>query len=237
MSLPVIRRRNDTRFWAIHAGAPAVCAMLLLLVFETGDLDVRISNLYFDVAADGFPLKRDWFLEVVMHQWAKYVSVLVALGGLAGFVASFWVDTLRKFRRALLFVFLCLALSGGTVAMLKTVINKHCPWDLEMYGGYAPYVRLLEHVDPRVKPGECFPAGHATAGFGLMSLYFLWFASKPRWAFAALLGGFIYGNILGLGRIIQGAHFLSHNLWAALVAWCVALLLYRLILYPQPSER
>jgi len=34
------------------------------------------------------------------------------------------------------------------------------------------------------------------------------------------------GLALGMVRVAQGAHFLSHNLWSALVCWLVILALY-----------
>jgi membrane-associated PAP2 superfamily phosphatase len=52
-------------------------------------------------------------------------------------------------------------------------------------------------------------------------------------AAAALVIGFACGFALGFGRIMQGAHFLSHNLWAAWVCWMVALALWALILEPD----
>jgi membrane-associated PAP2 superfamily phosphatase len=63
-----------------------------------------------------------------------------------------------------------------------------------------------------------------------MSLYFVFRRRRPRLALAWLGGGFLYGFGLGFGRVVQGAHFVSHNLWAALICWGVALLLYELIL-------
>ncbi|MGH8710249.1 MAG: hypothetical protein ACREVA_02860 [Burkholderiales bacterium] len=36
------------------------------------------------------------------------------------------------------------------------------------------------------------------------------------------------------GRVIQGAHFLSHQLWTALICWLVMLALYELLLRRQP---
>lgn len=40
---------------------------------------------------------------------------------------------------------------------------------------------------------------------------------------AALAGGLLAGALMGYGRMAQGAHFLSHVLWSAWLAWAVAL--------------
>ncbi len=226
-------RPKARRFYLWHAGVAVMAALLLVFVFEYTDLDRAISDFFYDPALRHFPLQHDWFLEVVMHHWAKYLIVMIAVGALAGFLASFKVAALRPQRRVLLFVFLALALGPATVSTLKLILAKHCPYDLDIYGGFAPYLRLLDAPVPDVRPGQCFPGGHASGGFALMAFYFVWYRHHPQRAFAVLAAGFLYGFILGAGRLLQGAHFLSHNLWAAVVVWLVALLLYRLILHPE----
>ncbi|MNF12306.1 hypothetical protein D3C80_2137390 [compost metagenome] len=43
------------------------------------------------------------------------------------------------------------------------------------------------------------------------------------------------GSLFSLGRMMQGAHFLSHNLWTLLFDWMISLVCYRLVLYrPAP---
>ena len=57
---------------------------------------------------------------------------------------------------------------------------------------------------------------------------------RRRLAYWGLFGGFGLGFILGFGRVVQGAHFLSHQLWAALICWLTMLALYELLLRRQP---
>lgn len=221
------------RFYAWHAGVPLLLAVGLLFVFETTTLDRLISDLFYDPAAREFPLRRDGFLEQIVHRGGKYLVVLVALGALVTFGLSYVRARFATLRRPALYIVLCLALGPGLVAGLKTVTNKHCPYDLAMYGGFAEYTRLFESAPVGQAPGHCFPGGHASGGFALMAFYFVWRRRRPAWAALALVGGFAYGFTLGFGRLMQGAHFLSHNLWAALVCWFVALVLWRLMLYDE----
>lgn len=222
---------QSPRFYAIHAGLPALAMVVLAVVFQVTDLDRALSDLFYDPGARQFPLRYAWFLEVVLHQWAKYLLVVIGCGTLAGFVASFGVPALRAQRRTLLFVFLAMALSPLAVGALKEFSTQQCPHNLEMYGGYAPQTRGFDPAPPGIKAGQCSPSGHASGGFGLMAFYFVWYRRRRR-AYAALAAGFTYGSVLGFGRILQGAHFLSHILWSAVVVWFVILLLYRLILSP-----
>jgi membrane-associated PAP2 superfamily phosphatase len=228
-----VRRRRAARvspFLRRQLLIALAVAAALLLAFETTNLDTAFSALFYDPVSRAFPGRYDWFLEVVMHRWAKNLLWTFGLLCLAGWLLSLAVDRLRPLRRRLLFLTLALGLGPATVAGLKVATDKHCPWDLEIYGGNLPHVRLLEPRPEGLPPGRCFPAGHAAGGFALISLWFVWRRERPLAAAAALGIGFAGGLALGFGRIMQGAHFLSHNLWAAWVCWVVALLLHALIL-------
>jgi membrane-associated PAP2 superfamily phosphatase len=247
MRVPFLRQSSITgnspaAFYLSHAGAALIMAFALFGIFEYTNLDLRISDLYYDPTMHQFPLRHDWFLEVVMHHWAKYMIVLIAVGAATGFLASFRVGAFRPHRRMLLFIFLSLAMGPLVVSILKHVSAKYCPWDLQMYGGFAPYLRLFQFAPSDLRPGQCFPSGHASGGFALMAFYFVWRGTRPTLARAMLVGGFTCGIVLGFGRMLQGAHFLSHNLWAAVVVWVTMLLLHRAILYrmeftPIPEQR
>lgn len=223
------------RFYVWHLGVPLLFALAVLGIFELSGIDRWINDGFYDTAQRSFPLRHDPFLERVLHRGGKYSIVLVALGAFVVFGASWWVAAWRGGRRPALYIFLAIALGTGAVAGLKAVTNKHCPYDLALYGGSEPYVRLWETAPADARRGNCFPGGHASGGFALMAFYFVWYRRRPAFARVALVGGFAYGSILGFGRIMQGAHFLSHNLWAALVCWLVALVLYRLLLWPPPA--
>jgi membrane-associated PAP2 superfamily phosphatase len=223
------------RDWLLMFGAPLLAAAALLGL-EATDVDRTVSMWFFDPASGMFPLRYNIFLETVLHQWTKYVVVLLACLALAGLALSFIVAPLRPQRRLLLFVALSLVLAPATVSGLKLLSNKHCPWDLEEFGGFLPYTRLLDTTPPGLKAGNCFPAGHASTGFVLMAFYFAGRArQRPGLARAGLAAGLAAGMVLGLGRMLQGAHFLSHTLWSAVACWTVLALLYAAILRPQEA--
>ena len=50
--------------------------------------------------------------------------------------------------------------------------------------------------------------------------------------FALALG---MGTVFSLGRMAQGAHFLSHNVWTLLIDWLICLAGYRWLLYRVPA--
>jgi len=64
-----------------------------------------------------------------------------------------------------------------------------------------------------------------------MLFYFVGRArGRPRWALTGLGAGLVAGMVLGGARMLQGAHFVSHTLWSALVCWIVLAALAAVIL-------
>jgi membrane-associated PAP2 superfamily phosphatase len=226
---------SASRFYLLHLAIPLVAAGLILWTIYILNVDTRISRLFFDLVSQQFPLRNYWFLELVMHYWIKYAVIALAVMLLAAYVFSFQFAALAPLRRVLLFLVLAMGLSAGAVSLIKSASPKQCPYDLKMYGGHAPYLALFEKTPQGVKPGKCWPGAHSATGFCLMAFYFAgrYLCNRPI-AYWGLYGGFGLGFILGFGRVMQGAHFLSHQLWTALISWLVMIALYELLLRRQP---
>ena len=204
-----------------------------LLVLDRTDVDLSLAARLYDPAAHAFPLRTTFLFDTVLHHWTKYAVMLLACLAWGGYLLTHAVPGMRSYRRQLLFLGLALTLAPAAVAALKLVSDRHCPWDVVQFGGFAPYLALLESVPMGLAPGHCFPAGHATTGFSLMAFHFLGWSLAQRWvSWGGLTLGLVVGFGLGFGRMAQGAHFLSHVLWSGLVCWIVLVALYALILRP-----
>jgi membrane-associated PAP2 superfamily phosphatase len=216
---------------------PAILAIALVLLGETTDLDRTITRFFFDTHAREFPLRLNFWFDVVLHHWAKYTVMTVAAMIIGGLALSFILPPLDAHRRVLTFLALALCLAPLSVTIAKASSARHCPWDVIEFGGKVPYERLFEANSAGVKPGRCFPAGHASTGFALMAFYFAAYSrradSAARWC---LLGGVAAGVALGLARVAQGAHFATHVLWAGLLCWIVMVVLYRACLSDAPRN-
>ena len=221
---------SASRFYALHAGVPLLLSLAVLGSFETTQLDVSIENLFYDPVTARFPYRIHYLFETVVHDFGRLSIILIGAALVACVLWSYRRPSLRRWRRGFLYATLCLAVAPVTVAQIKSNSVIHCPRDLVLYGDDQPYIRLFDPVPEGVTPGHCWPGGHSSGGFALMSLYFVFRRERPRLALAWLCGGFLYGFGLGFGRVVQGAHFVSHNLWAAAVCWTVALVLYEAIL-------
>ena len=61
-----------------------------------------------------------------------------------------------------------------------------------------------------------------------MAPYFVLRRKAPGWARRALAAGVLYGMLMGLGRMIQGGHFLTDVIWAGCLVYSTGLFLYYL---------
>ncbi|NUP97068.1 MAG: phosphatase PAP2 family protein [Planctomycetaceae bacterium] len=232
-----LARPSRARFLALHVGLPLALAALLLAVFELTPLDTAIEDRFYDPQSREFPWRHTFLFEDLIHDAGKIVVIAFGVLVLGAFVASFFRERIASWRRPLAYVFLTLALGPAATSGWKDLSPKHCPWDLAMYGGHAPHTTLLEPVPEGVKRGRCFPCGQASSGFSLMALYFALRHRNRKLARRGLWLGLAYGGTLGFGRMVQGAHFLSHVLTTALVCWLVAWLLYEVVLRKSEERR
>lgn len=208
----------STRFYAIHAVLLMFFGLLFLWLARDGSLDMTLTGYWFDPMTQQFPWKDNAWLDLINHRLLKYVviatGVLLLLAGLM--------------RRQQHWVLVALLIGVGSLAVgvLKATSAHSCPWDLVQFGGKAFSYPLLGAVPVESGPGRCFPGGHASSGFSLMALFFLYWPSRPRMAWLCWGGAIALGLAMGYGQMMRGAHFLSHNLWAGWWVWLVQLLIY-----------
>jgi len=227
--MPEPIRPRPLNLW-LCLGIPFATIVALLLLEQTS-LDMNIADLFFDQTAGQFIGRHSYLLENILHDRVKQGVILFSLLAVVGFIASFFWSRLFNWRRELGYLVLALSLSTAFVTPLKQLTQVQCPWSLTQFGGKETYSKLLEPRPATDKPGLCWPGGHAATGFCLFALFFGLRDRKPRLAKAALGLAFVAGSVLGVGRMMQGAHFLSHNIWTAVFCWLIGLGCYYLVLY------
>lgn len=235
--MPVVTTAVPSRplnLWLV-LGIP-VLAALLLIALELTDLDMQLARLAFDPVAGQFIGRHSYFLEDVLHDRAKQMVIAFSLLAIVGFAASFFVQRLKSWRRELGCLVLAMGLSTAFVTPLKAVTAVQCPWSLSEFGGQQTYSKLLQARPATDKPGRCWPGGHAATGFTLFALFFVLRDRRPRLARGALLLAFGLGTVFSLGRMLQGAHFFSHNVWTAVFCWLISLGCYWGLLYRRQGR-
>jgi len=223
---PVSRPLN---FW-VCLGVPVIAAIILVLL-ELTSLDMTLANFFYDPVAGDFIGRHSYFLENILHNKAKDVVIAFSVFAVIAFICSFFVEKLKPFKRELGCLVLSLALATSFVTPVKVVTSVQCPWSLEQFGGHETYSELLSPRPHTDKPGRCWPGGHAATGFTLFALFFVLRDRRPRLARIAFVFAFALGSVFSIGRMMQGAHFFSHNVWTAVFCWLICLGSYYYVLY------
>lgn len=213
-------------FWRTHLVLPLLLFALLLLAVKATSLDFIVADSLFDAVAGTFPARDARLFRDLLHDggnlFVRTTAILAAALALAGCV----VTRLRPWRRAAAYVLLSIAVTAGFAAAGKRLTNMDCPWSLTRYGGERPYVGLFEARPEALPRGECFPGAHSAGAFALFAFYFVWRGTRPRRARLALSCVVALGLAFAATQWARGAHFVSHDLASALLAWLVCLGLY-----------
>lgn len=200
--------------------AVAILVLLgLVLLWDASRLDLALARMA--GGPQGFPWREHWLLAAVLHDAARVLAFAVATWLMLGI----WWPTgpLRALpRSARVQWFASLLIAVLLVNALKHASRTSCPWDLADFGGTAAYVPHWMWAAGDGGRGHCFPAGHASAGFGFSGGFFALRAHSQRAARVCLWVSLAAGFLLGGAQQLRGAHFLSHTLWTGWLSWASA---------------
>ncbi|MDF1799590.1 MAG: phosphatase PAP2 family protein [Planctomycetota bacterium] len=193
------------------------------VLFEYGGLDLAIAARFFDESARVWTYREHWLAAGVLHDGAQ--GLLLVLGGLLvlATVAALFVPRLRHLRVPLGYVLLAGLIGPLVVGAIKGSTHVYIPWDLELFGGTRPYVRLFDPAPAGLPVGRAFPAAHAAGGYTWLCLFFLASRYRPSARPAALLLPLLAGLLLGGAQQVRGAHLVSHDLITIAICWFSAL--------------
>ena len=201
----------------------AAILTLCLAVFQITDLDLLVQRHLFNAATGRWIWSGDESISrFLLYDGAKRLIVVFALSTGFALAISRFSSRLERCRRGLRIVFLSLLLVPALVGVVKATTSIACPRDLAEFGGDVTHTGIVEailapgHGQPR---HHCFPAGHASGGFALLSLYFL--VQTRRQRSTALAVGLATGWTMGLYKMAIGDHFLSHTIATMVLAWLV----------------
>ncbi|CEI53901.1 hypothetical protein [Acinetobacter bereziniae] len=186
-----------------------------------GAIDMQLIHPWID-SAGNFPLKNNWFLVEINHKLIKHLVIGFFVIILLSWIASFKFDQLKAFKWQLGYLFWVSVLSTVLIGLLKSHSAHACPWSMTESTAFG-YV-----WDFSATQGHCFPGGHASTGFSLLTGFFVFRKSNPKIAYFFLCLGLVLGFITGWGQMMRGAHFLSHNLWTGWIIYTFNLLVYRI---------
>lgn len=164
-----------------------------------------------------------------LYRLDRIPSISLGLVGLTIFILSFAKTEFYRWRRAGAFLALLLIIGPGL--LVNSVFKEHWgrprPREIVEFGGKKQFLQPWQKGEDG--KGRSFPSGHSSAAFYMAAPYLIYRRTDRRRAYAWLAGGMLFGIIMSVARITQGAHFVSDNLWAFGVVALSALLLAALL--------
>lgn len=217
-------------FYWRHLRTPLLLFALIAALLASTTLDLAVAHaVFFDEARSQWIGASSRWANELIHRDGTWLMRCIAALALALWAATWLRPQWRELRKPALYFFVSVVLSVGLVGLLKTLTNVDCPRDLTEFGGAVPFIHLFEHRPAALRHARCFPAAHASSGYALLALYF---ALRERSRLAARLGlmcGLGLGLVFGIAQQARGAHFVSHDVWSAMIVWTVALSLYTFV--------
>lgn len=197
--------------------------LFCLLLFSVTPLDLWVQDQLYDSVQHSWLWSRhEPIKQFLLYDGIKALLVLFVVTLLVVLIGD-RQDRLSPQKRAgLTLVILSMMAAPATVSLLKWTTDIACPRALIPFGGLLPYDDLITHLTSAAAYPElqrCFPAGHASGGFALLSLVFLFDTQRGR--LQAISFALALGWTMGFYKMAIGDHFFSHTIVSMLVDWLV----------------
>ncbi|NNH77616.1 phosphatase PAP2 family protein [Acinetobacter sp. ANC 5380] len=212
---------HDKQRFILYQGCFLVISFCMLWIFFPigGSLDLTLIHPWVNESGK-FLLRDNWYLAELNHRYVKDLIILVYASFFIIWLASFKIEKLRPVRWSYGYFFCMVILSTSIIGLLKSQSAHACPWNSTIPTSQGFF------WDFSASKGHCFPGGHASTGFALMTGYAVFRQSDKKRAYFFLVSGCILGFAMGWAQMMRGAHFLSHNLWTAWIIWLVNVVFY-----------
>ena len=206
------------------------------MAFQELPIDTYVARHWaYDATVNRWIGHGRWWADDLLHTDGRDAILLVIAGLLITIAGGLFWPRWSAARGTAIYLLATIALAWGLVGLLKHVTNVPCPWSLLGFGGERPHVGLFSPRPAGFGPAACFPGAHSASGFALFAFYFAFRDRRPRRARLLLAIATLIGAIFAFGQEARGAHFLSHDVSSAFLAWFVALGTYLVWRHPASA--
>lgn len=211
---------------------PTVVLLIIsIIIFQYTTLDIIIQDWFYSFKDSIWIVdEKNQILSIIFYVGAKRLVAVFGILILISLVFFRNKEIVKEYKTGLIIVLLSLIIVPSITGGLKAITNMPCPNQEIRYGGIYPKTKLWEsYPNTFIQPSKvkCYPAGHASGGFALLSLYFLF--KKPRNKKLAVIGALAIGWAMGLYKMMVGDHFMGHTVTTMLVAWIFILLIAKTV--------
>ena len=210
----------------------AITILLLVFVivfFQLTDSDIYIQSFFYDFESKTWLIdKNEPILKFFLYDGLKNLLLLFGLLILLSLIFLRKKSLVQEYKKGLIIVLLSAIFVPFMIGSLKAISNTPCPCNIVYFNGTYPDIKVFDSYPKdfiQTSKAKCWPAGHASGGFALMALFFLF--KNPINQKLALGAALIVGWSMGTYKMLLGDHFLSHTIITMLMAWLIILLIVK----------
>lgn len=157
--------------------ATAILLLFVLFVFQYSNIDIEIQEYFYNFNTKEWIWDRkEPISNLLLYTGLKKTLIVFAVIVLFTLVIFWKKELIQKYKAGMIIIVLSSILVPATVISLKNETNTPCPKNIEHFNGSYPDIKVFDSYPKDFKQEgkiRCWPAGHASAGFALMSLFFL----------------------------------------------------------------
>jgi len=206
--------------------------LFTILFFGMTDVDLSVQDLFFNYSTHTWII--NGYLQpykFIFYDGIKKLLIIIAVLFLLAFVFFRKNRIIQEYKRGIVILILSAIFVPAIASGLKKTTDMPCPKDEIVYGGLYPRTAVWQEYNEEFKlthkETRCWPAGHASGGFALLCLFFLFKTKRNK--IIGLVTGLSVGWAMGLYKMIIGDHFLSHTVITMVLAWLIVLLIAKLV--------
>lgn len=209
-----------------------IVLLVSIVFFGITNVDLTLQDEFYNFTT------HKWILfwgeepyKFIFYDGIKKLLIAFAVSLLLALVFLRKTKLINDYKRGIIIVILSAVFVPLIASSIKGQTNMPCPKDEQRYGGVYPRTAVWQNYTPEFKlhhqTSKCWPAGHASGGFALLSLIFLFHKKKHK--ILAGTAALTVGWSMGLYKMLIGDHFLSHTVITMILAWLIILLIAKIV--------
>ena len=203
--------------------------LFVIAFFQLTDSDIYIQSFFYNFESKTWLIdKNEPILKFFLYDGLKNLLLLFGLLILLSLIFLRKKSLVQEYKKGLIIVLLSAIFVPLIIGSLKAISNTPCPCNIVYFNGTYPDIKVFDSYPKdfiQTSKAKCWPAGHASGGFALMALFFLF--KNPINQKLALGAALIVGWSMGTYKMLLGDHFLSHTIITMLMAWLIILLIVK----------
>jgi membrane-associated PAP2 superfamily phosphatase len=218
-----------------------ITAFLLIAVialFQFSNLDIYIQSFFYNFDKKNWLIDKDEpILKFFFYDGIKNLLLLFGVAILLSLIFFRKNSLVQEYKKGLIIVLLSAIFVPVIIGSLKAITNTPCPCNIVYFNGTYPEKKVFDSYPKdfvQKSKVKCWPAGHASGGFALMALFFLF--KTPKNQKRALVAALIIAWSMGTYKMLLGDHFISHTVITMLMAWLIILIIVKFVQIKQRED-